>query len=54
MMMTAEVLADFLSTEQKVEMTAEECQEFINAFEPRAGKSTLSLEGKNYTDINLL
>jgi len=45
MMMTAEVLADFLSTEQKIEMTTEECQEFINAFEPRAGKSTLSLEG---------
>lgn len=47
MMMTAEVLADFLSTEQKVDMTTEECQEFINAFEPRAMKSTLSLEGKN-------
>ena len=53
MMMTAEVLADFLSTEQKVDMTTEECQEFINAFEPRAMKSTLSLEGKNNASSDL-
>ena len=45
MKMTAENLADFLNTEQKVDMTVEECQQFITAFEPRIDKSVLSLEG---------
>ena len=45
MKMTAQNLADFLNTEQKVDMTLEECQQFIAAFEPRMDKSVLSLEG---------
>ena len=45
MKMTARNLADFLNTEQKVDMTVEECQQFITAFEPRIDKSVLSLEG---------
>ena len=45
MKMTPENLVDFLTTEQKVDMTTEECQQFINAFEPRMDKSVLSLEG---------
>ena len=44
--MTAENLADFLATEQKVEMAVEECEKFIQHFEPTADKTTLSLEGE--------
>ena len=43
--MTPENLADFLTTEQKIEMTAEECKQFINAFEPLVDRTVLSLEG---------
>ena len=43
--MTAENLADFLVTEQKIDMTIEECQQFITAFEPTMDRSVLSLEG---------
>ena len=43
--MTPANLADFLNQEQKIDMTIEECREFIQAFEPRMDKSVLSLEG---------
>ena len=47
--MTANQFANFLATEQKVDMTIEECKQFIKHFEPTQETDTLSIEGKFVT-----
>ena len=43
--MTPSDLSKFLNDEQKVEMSVEECEKFIAAYEPTHDRSSLSMEG---------
>ena len=43
--MTAEDLSNFMAKEQKVEMSVEESQKLIEAFEPSQDRNHLSMEG---------
>ncbi len=44
--MTSEDLSNFMAKEQKVEMSVEECEKLIQAFEPTDDKTALTMEGK--------
>ena len=44
--MTPSNLMNFFTNEQKSELSPEECQQLIEAFEPMKDRSSLSIEGK--------
>ena len=44
--MTSEDLSNFMDKEQKVDMSVEECEKLIQAFEPTEDKTALTMEGK--------
>ena len=45
--MTPSNLMKFFTNEQKNQISSDECQQLIEAFEPMKDRSSLSIEGKN-------
>ena len=52
--MTPSNLMNFFTNEQKSELSPEECQQLIEAFEPMKDRSSLSIEGKKNFILKIL